>query len=168
MLNFFISAYVHFSASNLEVYKGWPTCSYIWMALSYCSSFAAYSATCKQSTPFRGRCHLDACISITRGSGRGLGPWIREFFGASVTLLHPSSSPPPPFVFSPSNSVPSRLPHRLPPPHPELIRNQQQTVRCIKGRCIKSIMQPVGIQLDRYSYCCKPIFLIYPLFAELK
>ncbi len=24
---------------------------------------------------------LDACISITRGSGRGLGPGIREFFG---------------------------------------------------------------------------------------
>jgi hypothetical protein len=29
----------------------------------------------------------------------------------------------------------TRLPLRLPPfPHPELIRNQQQTVRCIKGR----------------------------------
>ncbi len=26
---------------------------------------------------------LDACISITRASGRGLGPWIREFFGPS-------------------------------------------------------------------------------------
>jgi hypothetical protein len=24
---------------------------------------------------------LDACISITRASGRGLGPGIREFFG---------------------------------------------------------------------------------------
>jgi hypothetical protein len=24
---------------------------------------------------------LDACISITRGSGRGLGPGIQEFFG---------------------------------------------------------------------------------------
>ncbi len=35
---------------------------------------------------------LDACISITRGSGRGLGPGILEFFGpcemASIGACH--------------------------------------------------------------------------------
>ncbi|MFO0005905.1 MAG: hypothetical protein ACK559_32745, partial [bacterium] len=51
-------------------------------------------------------------------------------------LNHPA----PPLLFSPSTLLtlplqldPSLLPHRLPTLHPELIRNQQQTVRCIKG-----------------------------------
>jgi hypothetical protein len=60
--------------------------------------------------------------SITWASGRGLGPGNREFFGpcemASSRLSPLASSPPTP----------------PPPPHPELIRNQQQTVRCLKGR----------------------------------
>jgi hypothetical protein len=30
---------------------------------------------------------LDACISITWGSGRGLGPGILEFFGPQMALL---------------------------------------------------------------------------------
>ncbi len=44
-----------------------------------------------------------------------------------TTLLHPSYSPPPtrPPSFSSTDS---------PSPHPEFIRNQQQAVRCIKGR----------------------------------
>ena len=40
-------------------------------------------------------------------------------------------------LFSPSNSAPRFFPSDSPPsppPHPELIRNQQQTVRCIKER----------------------------------
>jgi hypothetical protein len=32
---------------------------------------------------------LDACISITRGSGRGLGPGIREFFGPCEVASSP-------------------------------------------------------------------------------
>jgi hypothetical protein len=44
--------------------------------------------------------------------------------------LHPFYSPPParPPRFSPSDSPPS------PPPHPDIIRNQQKSIRCIKGR----------------------------------
>jgi hypothetical protein len=55
--------------------------------------------------------------------------------------LHPLFSPHPirPPLFSPSDYPP-------PPPHPELIRNQQQSVRCIKGR---SFSQKI------LYYCCK-------------
>ncbi len=56
-------------------------------------------------------------------------------------LNHPA----PPLLFSPSTLLilphqfgplasPPPTPHPPPPFHPELIRNQQQTVRCIKGR----------------------------------
>ncbi len=31
---------------------------------------------------------FDACISLTRGSGRGLGPGILEFFGPQIALAH--------------------------------------------------------------------------------
>jgi hypothetical protein len=58
------------------------------------------------------------------GNGRGLGPGKREFFGycemASIGEWMPSLLPPPP---------PPRLPTFPPLHHPELIRNQQQTVR---------------------------------------
>ncbi len=39
---------------------------------------------------------LDACISITRGSGRGLGPGIREFFGPCEMASSPFLPLPPP------------------------------------------------------------------------
>ncbi len=52
---------------------------------------------------------FDAGRYITWASGRGLGPGNGEFF-------------------EPCEMASS------PPPHPELIRNQQQTVGCINGR----------------------------------
>jgi hypothetical protein len=59
--------------------------------------------------------------------------WHRAYrrvpFGAPKTPL---------LLFSPSHSAPSRLTLPLPTfpprPHLELIRNQQQCLRCIKGR----------------------------------
>ncbi len=53
---------------------------------------------------------MESCLGIVK--------WHRADRGVRAI-----ASPPPPPTPPPS-----------PPPHPELIRNQQQTVRCIKGR----------------------------------
>ncbi len=75
------------------------------------------------------------------GQVGGVGPWNSRVFSALLNGIEPigechlgpknsNSSPPTrPPRFSPSHSPPSS-----PPPHLELIRNQQQSVRCIKGK----------------------------------
>jgi hypothetical protein len=73
--------------------------------------------------------------------------WMRAYplrgeVGGGWALLHPFVLPSTPFILhlqlSPLASPPlTPHPHNPPPPptpHPEFIRNQQQTVMCIKGR----------------------------------
>jgi hypothetical protein len=80
------------------------------------------------------------------GRGWGLKSWqcgMKILLGRKVFLSHCQRNPPSPshIGLSPSTPPPLHLPPLLfslsnwaPSPHLELIRNQQQSVRCIKGR----------------------------------
>jgi hypothetical protein len=92
--------------------------------------------------------------SRAHNCGEWRSRWIKELNSPCLghpgelrnltTLLHPSYSPPPPLLFSPSNSAPSLLPHWLPTrPHPPSITYWKSTANCKvhKGtlQCIKHL-----------------------------
>jgi hypothetical protein len=72
--------------------------------------------------------------------------------------LHSFYSPSPtrPPHFSPSNSLPTFPP----PPHPKLIRNQQLSVRCIKGP-LRFIKQTINFNVFLYFFKVMPLFCIH-------
>ncbi len=92
---------------------------------------------------------LRRAASITRASGRGLGPGNRHFIGpcdmastrqASATWEGEGrggggqKAASKALRTGPYKSYVHRWFYPHPPPHPELIRNQQEAVRCIKER----------------------------------
>ncbi len=128
-------------------------------ANKYLSTYNLYGPVCNV---------LDACISITRGSERGLGPGILEFLS--------------PVKCEPPFGAPSLLPHRLPtlPHHPIQnlleINSKVRKELCgglhcghgsIKLKYIRRLFL-VGIWFHSYGNCLGLIWILNLVCASIR
>ncbi len=137
---FLISFVMVASSSNKFLYAPAPPPPSVWALKP--PSWALVRKTCTYDLYSHVHNVLDACISITWASGRGLGPWILEFLG--------------PKWHSPIGSMPFHRAQQIsnsraqpPPTCPRngyaCIQNIMHARGCINQSCIKSYYREQGI-----------------------